>query len=182
MSKNPPQNSLTEFQKQNWNASIFALMAMGAVGVKVNPPKKNPDNRQIQKPREQNSVENPPMNNSLTPSQAQNWNASRLVLMQMGVVVAEVNPSKKNPDNRQIPKPEGQNSVDWRLSGLITNQEVPVNPVTAVGIKMVDEKPSTTPSPAQDMRGIVGQVPTTVAGMRALVDELNNERTGSNSR
>ena len=155
MSKNPPQNSLTEFQKQNWNASIFALMAMGAVGVKVNPP-------------------------------------------------------KKNPDNRQIPKPREQNSVDWRLSGLITNQEVPVNPVTAVGIKTMisgpstklnpvsssvqelkldglnnkeaDEKPSTTPRPAQDMRGLVGQVPTTVAGMRALVDELNNERTGSNSR
>ena len=50
MSKNPPQNSLTEFQKQNWNASIFVLMAMGVVGVGVNPSKKNPDNRQIPKP------------------------------------------------------------------------------------------------------------------------------------
>lgn len=50
MSKNPPQNSLTEFQKQNWNASIFALMAMRVVGVGVDPSKKNLDNRQIPKP------------------------------------------------------------------------------------------------------------------------------------
>ena len=104
MSKNPPQNSLTEFQKQNWNASIFALMAIGVVGVGVNP-------------------------------------------------------SKKNLDNQQIPKP-----VDWRLSGL-------VKPVTEVAInKMIG--PSTSPNPA----------PTTVAGMRKLVNESNNERTGSNSR
>ena len=155
MSRNPPQNSLTEFQKQNWNASIFALMAMRVVGIGVNP-------------------------------------------------------SKKNPDNRQIPKPREQNSVDWRLSGLIKKQEVPVNPVTAVGIKTMisgpstklnpvsssvqelkldglnnkeaDEKPSTTPIPAQDMRDLVGQVPTTVKEMRSLVKQSTDQNTGSNSR
>lgn len=101
MYRNPPQNSLTEFQKQNWNASIFALMAMGVVGVGVNP-------------------------------------------------------SKKNLDNRQIPKP-----VDWRLSGL-------VKPVTAVAInKMIG--PSTSPNP----------VPTTVAGMRKLVNESKTESYNS---
>ena len=111
---------------------------------------------------------NPPMINLLNQSQAQNWNASRLALMQMVVVGVGVNPPKKNPDNRQIPKPREQNSVDWRLSGLIKKQEVPVKPVTAVAInKMIG--PSTSPNP----------VPTTVAGMRALVNESKTERYNS---
>ena len=83
---------------------------------------------------------NPPVNNSITPSQAQNWNESIFALMAMRVVGVGVNPPKKNPDNRQIPKP-----VDWRLSGL-------VKPVTAV--------PSTSPNP----------VPTTAKEMRKLVN------------
>ena len=82
---------------------------------------------------------NPPQN-SLTLSQERNWNASRLALMAMGAVVVKDIPPKKNPDNRQIPKP-----VDWRLSGL-------VKPVTAV--------PSTSPNP----------VPTTAKEMRKLVN------------
>ena len=41
MSRNPPMNNLlNQSQAQNWNASIFALMQMGVVGVGVNPPKK----------------------------------------------------------------------------------------------------------------------------------------------
>ena len=50
MSRNPPMNNLlNQSQAQNWNASIFALMQMGVVGVGVNPPKKNPDNGIIKK-------------------------------------------------------------------------------------------------------------------------------------
>lgn len=89
---------------------------------------------------------NPPMINSLNQFQVQNWNASKLALMKIGVVGVGVNPPKINLNNRQIPKP-----VDWRLSGL-------VKPVKAGDInKMI--RPSTSPIP----------VPNTVKGMRDLV-------------
>jgi hypothetical protein len=75
-------------------------------------------------------------------------------------------------------KPDSTKS--WRLAGLVPEEanEKP-SPLESIPEK-ANEKPSTAPSPAQDIRGLVGQGPSTVIGMRNLL-EMNSAK-GENSQ